>query len=31
MVGTPRRQDVLAALAGLAAVGPSMNTNPAAA
>lgn len=31
MVGAPRRQDVLAALAGLAAVGPSRNTNPAAA
>jgi thiol-disulfide isomerase/thioredoxin len=31
MVGAPRRQDVLAALAGLAAVVPSMNTNPAAA
>jgi len=31
MVGAPRRQDVLAALAGLAAVAPSMNTNPAAA
>ena len=31
MVGAPRRQDVLAALAGLVAVGPSMNTNPAAA
>ena len=31
MVGAPRRQDVLAALAGLAAVGPSTNANPAAA
>ena len=31
MVGAPRRQDVLAALAGLAAVGPSVTTNPAAA
>ena len=31
MVGAPRRQDVLAALAGLAAVAPSTNTNPAAA
>ena len=31
MVGAPRRQDVLAALAGLAAAGPSMNTKPAAA
>jgi thiol-disulfide isomerase/thioredoxin len=31
MVGAPRRQDVLAALAGLAAVAPSMNANPAAA
>ena len=31
MVGAPRRQDVLAALAGLAAVAPSMNPNPAAA
>ena len=31
MVGAPRRQDVLAALESLAAVGPSMNTNPAAA
>ncbi len=31
MVGAPRRQDVLAALAGLAAVGPSVTTNSAAA
>lgn len=31
MVGAPRRQDVLAALAGLAAVVPSTNANPAAA
>jgi thiol-disulfide isomerase/thioredoxin len=31
MVGAPRRQDVLAALSGLAAVGPSLDTNPAAA
>jgi thiol-disulfide isomerase/thioredoxin len=31
MVGAPRRQDVLAALAGLAAVGWSTNANPAAA
>ena len=31
MVGAPRRQDVLAALSGLAAVGPSLNTHPAAA
>jgi thiol-disulfide isomerase/thioredoxin len=31
MVGAPRRKDVLAALAGLAAVSPSTTTNPAAA
>jgi thiol-disulfide isomerase/thioredoxin len=31
MVGAPRRQDVLAALAGLAVVGPSPHANPAAA
>lgn len=31
MVGAPRRQDVLAALAGLAAVGSSTTANPAAA
>ncbi|HEY3546453.1 MAG TPA: thioredoxin family protein [Propionicimonas sp.] len=31
MVGAPRRQDVLAALAGLAAVGPSVTTDSAAA